>query len=103
MHSYAKLRKHHGNRVSQTIDAPITIFDYWQLADAFAALVIVLVFGVIFYEWATMLLLLAFVLILLPAIRRRSEKGIFLHWPYRHLGMSLPGLINPERQRTYSD
>ena len=85
------------------MDSPITIFDYWELSDAMVAIGIVLVFGVLFYEWALMMLLLALVLGFLPAVRRRNEKGIFLHWPYRHLHMSLPGLINPQGEKTYSD
>ena len=31
-----------------------------------------------------------------PIIRRRNERGVFFHWPYRNLKMSLPGLINPK-------
>ena len=96
MHSYASMRVAYGNRVSQTIDSPIMIFDYWELSDAFAAIGVVLVFGVLFYEWGL-------VLGVGPAIRRRNEKGIFLHWPYRNLGVSLPGLVNPKGRRTYSD
>ena len=103
MHSYASMRIAYGNRVSQTIDSPIMIFDYWELSDAFAAIGVVLVFGVLFYEWGLMLALLALVLGVGPAIRRRNEKGIFLHWPYRNLGVSLPGLVNPKGRRTYSD
>lgn len=103
MHSYAGIKQRHGNRVSQTIDAPIAIFDYWQLGDAFAALAVVLIFGVVLYEWLAMIALLFAVLVLAPVIRARNEKGVFLHWPYRHLRISLPGLINPEGRRTYSD
>ena len=103
MHSYDQIRKKFGTRVSQTIDSPIMIFDYWELGDAFAALLVVLIFGVVFYEWAAMLLLLALVLVVGPMIRRRNEKGVFLHWPYRYLGISLPGLLNPRGSKTYSD
>ena len=103
MHSYASMRARHGNPVSQTIDSPIMIFDYWQIGDAFVAIGVVLVFGVVFYEWALMMGLLGIVLVIGPAIRRRNEKGIFLHWPYRKLGVSLPGLLNPQGRRTYSD
>ena len=103
MHSYASMRARHGNPVSQTIDSPIMIFDYWQIGDAFVAIGVVLVFGVVFYEWALMMGLLGIVLGIGPAIRRRNEKGIFLHWPYRKLGVSLPGLLNPQGRRTYSD
>jgi hypothetical protein len=103
VHSYEKIRTNFGSRVSQTIDSPITIFDYWELGDAFAALLVVLIFGVVFYEWVVMLLLLLLVLGIGPMIRRRNDKGVFLHWPYRALGISLPGLINPQGRKTYSD
>ena len=103
MHSYKGIRERHGNRVSQTIDTPIVIFDYWELGDGFTAVGVILVLGVLFYEWEVMLVLLGFVLGIGPMIRRRHEKGIFLHWPYRKLGMSLPGLINPRGQRRFSD
>jgi hypothetical protein len=103
MHSYENMRRVHGRAVSQTIDSPILIFDYWELGDAFAAILIILLFGVVFYEWALMLALLVAVLGVAPVVRRRNEKGIFLHWPYRKLGITLPGLFNPKGQRTYSD
>lgn len=103
MHSYSRIRERHGGRVSQTIDSPITIFDYWQLADAFTAIGVILVFGVLLYEWGLMMLLLGLVLLVGPAIRIRNEKGFFVHWPYRRLGISLPGLVNPKGERTYSD
>ncbi len=103
MHDYAALKNSHGSHVSQTIDTPILIFDYFELGDGFAALAVILVFGVIFYSWAPMCLLLCLVLGILPVVRRRNEKGILLHWPYRWLNVSLPGLINPRGRRTYSD
>lgn len=103
MHSYQTLKRDHGNRVSQTIDSPITIFDFWELSEAFAALFVVLVFGVIFYAWGLMLLLLLVVLIAAPAIRTRNPRGIFFHWPYKHWGVSLPGLIQPKGRRKFSD
>ena len=62
MHSYANMRERHGNAVSQTIDSPIMIFDYWELGDAFAAIGVILVFGVLFYEWTLMMALLLVVL-----------------------------------------
>ena len=103
MHDYTALRARHGNKVSQTIDAPIMIFDFFELSDAFAALFIILVFGVIFYAWGTMCLLLFLVLGIGPVIKRRHEKGIFLHLPYRWLGVNLPGLVNPKHRRVFSD
>lgn len=106
MHSYENMRSVHGRRVSQTIDSPITIFDYWEITDAFAAIGIILIFGVLFYEWLLMAISLGAVLIALPAVRRNHERGILLHWPYRHLGISLPGLVNPGSSaglKRYSD
>ena len=95
MHSYDNMRSLHGRRVSQTIDSPITIFDYWELADAFVAISVILIFGVLFYEWLIMTIGLVATMIVLPALRRNHERGIILHWPYRHIGVSLPGLVNP--------
>ncbi len=103
MHSYGALKKHHGSRVSQTIDSPITIFDFWELSDAFVALMIVLVFGVLFYSWGLMMLLLVVALGIGPAIKKRNKPGIFFHWPYRRLGIQLPGLTNPKGPRKFSD
>jgi hypothetical protein len=107
MHDYQSLKREHGNRVSQTIDSPIMIFDFWELSEAFAGLFIVLVFGVVFYSWGIMLLLLAGVLIAGPIIRNKNNKGIFFHWPYRNWGIQLPGIINPKCRpnggRKYSD
>ena len=103
MHSYESMRKKHGVKVSQTIDSPIMVFDYFEISELFLALVILLIFGVIFYSWGLMILLLIITLGLGPIIRRRSKKGIFFHWPYRHLKMSLPGLINPQKNKKYSD
>lgn len=103
MHDYAGIKREHGRRVSQTVDSPITIFDYFELADAFAALAVILVFGVALYSWGVMTLLLVLVLGVGPVIRRRNPKGIFLHWPYRTFGVSLPGFVNPGKSRRYSD
>ena len=103
MYDYRPLKREHGNRVSQTIDSPIMIFDFWELSEAFAALFVVLVFGVIFYSWATMFLLLGAVLVAGPMIRNKNHRGIFFHWPYRKFGIQLPGLINPRGRRKYSD
>lgn len=103
MREYAEIKRKHGGRVSQTVDSPITIFDYFELGDAFAALGVILIFGVALYSWASMAVLLALVLGVAPIIRRRNNKGVFLHWPYRHLGVSLPGFVNPGKNRRYSD
>ena len=103
MYRYDSLKENAGRRVYQTIDEPIRVFDYFELSDVFIALGIVLVFGVLFYEWALMTMLLGLFLGAGPAIKRRNKRGIFLHWPYRYLGMSLPGLVNPVRRQKYSD
>ena len=103
MHSYDSLREKYGTKVSQTIDAPILVFDYFELSEIFAALFILLVFGVVFYSWGLMLILMSITLGFGPVIRRRNEKGIFFHWPYKHLKMSLPGLINPKGEKKFSD
>lgn len=103
MFDYRPLKHHHGVRVSQTIDSPIMILDHFELSDAFVAIGIVLIFGVIFYAWGVMMFLLLLFLGLGPVIRNRHPKGIFLHWPYRHLGISLPGLMNPTRKKRFSD
>lgn len=103
MHSYQSLKKLHGSKVSQTIDEPILIFDFWELSDAFIGLMIVLVFGVLFYSSGLMTALLLLFLAVGPIIKRRNKPGIFFHWPYRKLWIELPGLINPRGQRKYSD
>ncbi len=101
---YDNLKKLHGSRVSQTIDSPIMVFDHFELSDAFVALFIVLVFGVLFYAWFTMCFLLALFLGVGPVIKKNNPRGIFFHWPYQRLGVSLPGLINPRGgKRKYSD
>lgn len=103
MYNYDSLRRHHGNEVSQTIDTPIMIFDHFELGDAFLALAVVMVFGVFCYMWDVMTVGLILVLGFAPKIRQKNNKGIFFHWPYRHLGISLPGLMNPKTKRKFSD
>lgn len=103
MHDYAGLRHEHGSRVSQTIDSPITILEFWELGDAFGALLTVLVLGVIFYAWGAMFLMLGLQLFVWPVIRRRFPPGVLLHYPYRRFHISLPGLVNPRGQRRFSD
>jgi len=101
MFDYSELRQTHGKKVNQTIDSPITIFDFWQLSDGVLALVVILVFGVILFSWMPMVLLLVAILGLMPFLRSVYPKGIFLHWPYRYLNITLPGLLNPKGERTY--
>ena len=103
MHNYTQMKQKYGQEVSQTIDSPIMIFEFWEISDIFIALGVILIFGIIFYSWWTMFFLLLLILGLGPWIKKRNNRGIFLHWPYRHLGMSLPSLINPKGKRKYSD
>ena len=103
MHDYSEIRERYGKKVSQTIDSPIMVFEFWELNDLFIGLFIILIFGVIFYSWWTMFILLFLFLGLGPIIKRKNNKGIFLHYPYYKFGMSLPGLINPKGKRKFSD
>lgn len=97
------LKQHHSRNISQTIHTPIMVFDHWELTDVFAALLVVFIFGVLFYSWGTMLLFLMVILGFGPAIKRRYPRGIFMHWPFNKLHMNLPGLINSKGSRRYSD
>ena len=103
MHNYDSMRSKYGKKVPQTVDSPILVFDYFELADVFIAFGIVLVFGVLLYCWWLMFLLLILFLGFGPAIKKKNEKGIFMHWPYKNLNMSLPGLVNPKGKKKYSD
>ncbi len=98
------LKARFSSPVSQTIDSPIMVFDFWELSDVFIALFIILIFGVLFYSLGTMFTLLVLCLGAGPVIKRKYPKGIFFHWPYARLRMDLPGLVNPRgRTRRYSD
>ena len=103
MHTYSLLKQAHGHRVSQTIVSPILIFDFWELSDAFVALAIILLFGVLFSTWGLLVFLLALTLGAGPVIRRRNKPGVFFHYPYRKRLINLPGLINPRGPRKFSD
>ena len=103
MYDYETLRESHGTKVSQTIDSPILVFDYFEMTEVFAALLVMLIFGVIFYSWSFMLLFLVLILGIGPQLRRRNKKGIYFHLPYKKFHMSLPGLINPKGRKKYSD
>ena len=103
MYDYETLRESHGTKVSQTIDSPILVFDYFEMTEVFAALLVMLIFGVIFYSWSFMLLFLFLIVGIGPQLRRRNKKGIYFHWPYKKFHMSLPGLINPKGRKKYSD
>ncbi|MBC85748.1 MAG: hypothetical protein CL677_01105 [Bdellovibrionaceae bacterium] len=93
----------YGIRINRAVASPIRIMNFWDLTDAFLGLLTVLVFGIIFYSfWIMVALLIAF-LIIGPLIKTRNNRGIYLHWPYRYLGMSLPGLVNPGNRKRFSD
>lgn len=103
MHQYDSLRSKHSRKVCQTIDGAILVFDYFELAEVFLALIAMLIFGIIIHSWELMFLSLFIVLGVLPVIRRRNKKGFWLHYPYRKFGMHLPGLVNPRGNKKYSD
>lgn len=103
MRNYDSLKENHGTKVSQTIDSPILVFDYFALSEVFTSLFVILLFGVIFYSWGLMFLVLILVLGVGPVVRRRYPKGIYFHWPYRKFHMSLPGIVNPKGRRKFSD
>ena len=103
MYDYKELKKTYGCRVSQTLDTPIMFAEFWELNDILLALVSILTFGLLFYSWSLLILSLIWNLILGPYIKKKSHRGSLLHWPYRHLGMTLSGLVNPGKNKNYSD
>ena len=103
MHNYESMKINHAKKVSQTVDTPIMVFDYFELGEIMTALVCLMFFGIVIYSWTLMFASLALVLGVGPIVRKRNHKGIFFHWPYRHLRMGLPGMINPVSSKKYSD
>ena len=103
MYSYEKVKKEHGNSVSQTIDGPIMFFDHFDLWDMGLGLSIILIFGVIMYSWWTMIVLLLVTLGIVPVIKKNNHRGVFLHWFYKKLGLTLPGFLNPKWKGRMSD
>ena len=103
MHNYTEIRKSLGHSVNQTLDCPIMIFDTWELSEVFAALAMILVFGVVFYLWMPLCAFLLLTLGGLPYVRKHFNKGMVLHYPYKTFGMSLPGLMNPKGRSHVSD
>jgi hypothetical protein len=77
MYSYEEIKRQHGRKVSQTIDSPITVFQFWELTDVFIGLFIILIFGVIFYSWWTMFILLGLFLGAGPYIKREKQQRYF--------------------------
>ena len=103
MHDYSELRRTLGQPVSQTLDSPIMLFDVWELSEIFVALFLILVLGVLFYEWLLLCVSLAITLVGLPYVRRNYNKGMAFHYPYRRFRMRLPGMVNPGGRRRVSD
>lgn len=103
MVDYTELKKTHGSRISQTLDSPIMFADIWELSEIMWSLGFILVFGILFYSWILMILSLVWTLIISPYIKRNHNKGILLHYPYKKLGMTLPGIMNPGCNKKYSD
>ncbi len=103
MYDYTEMRRKLGYSVNQTLDAPIMLFETWELGEVFVALIEVLVFGIVFYEWTLLCVLLGVTLIGLPYLRKNFNKGMAFHYPYRHFGMQLPGLTNPGGRTRVSD
>jgi Na+/glutamate symporter len=103
MHDYTEMRKQSGYSVNQTLDAPIMLFEIWELSEVFVALGLVLIFGVIFYEWALLCFLILLTLVGLPYLRKNFNKGIAFHYFYRRFGMHLPGIANPGGRARRSD
>ncbi len=103
MYDYEKVKKDHGIQVSQTVNDPITLGDYWDLYDVYGALLVVLAFGLVFYQWSLMVLGLIVVIAVIPSIKQKNNRGIFLHYPYKRFQMTLPGLVNPKGDKVYSD
>ncbi|MFK7827051.1 MAG: hypothetical protein AB8G05_23110 [Oligoflexales bacterium] len=103
MHQYDGMRQKYSVKVCQTVDNPITVFDYFELSEVFVALGAMLLFGIVVSSWKMMLISLILTLGVGPYVRRRNQKGIYFHYPYRRFGMRLPGLINPRGKKRFSD
>lgn len=103
MRDYTDMKRRLGRAVSQTLDSPVMVLEFWELSEVFVALGLILVLGAIFYQWALLCVLLVVALVGLPYVRRNYNRGMVFHWPYRRFGMQLPGLPNPGGSRPMSD
>jgi hypothetical protein len=103
MHDYRDLQRSHSVAVARTVDEPIMIMDIWELSDAFLSLGVMMFFGIVLDALMFMLFALLITLVFVPMVKRKCRKGIFLHAPYRHAGMTLPGLAQPGLGTEYSD
>lgn len=103
MYDYTGMKRTLGRAVNQTLDSPIMVFEFWELSEVFVALFMILVFGIVFYEWLLLCALLIVTLIGLPYVRRNYNKGMAFHFPYSRFRMQLPGIINPKGMVKMSD
>ena len=103
MFQYDSMKMKYSKKVCQTINSPIMVFDYFELSDVILATICLLFFGIVLYSFWLAVLSLFVTLVLVPWVKRKYPKGILFHHPYKHLGMSLPGLINPGNESIYSD
>ncbi len=103
MHDYREIQKEYSIAVSRTVDEPIMILDTWELSDAFLSLGNMLFFGIVIDSIFLLFLSLCISLVLVPLVKKKCRKGVFLHTPYKYLGMTLPGLAQPGTGKNYSD
>ena len=103
MYCYQEMKLKHSKRVCKTLNDPIMFLDKWDLMDLFLCLLIILVFGVLFYHWTLMFILLFIAMTYIPYVKKKNNKGVFIHFAYRHLKVNLLGFINPKGRKKYSD
>ena len=103
MYDYSEFKIKHGTPVSQTVDEPIIFLNFWEIGDLCLGMIIILIFGTLFYAWWTMITLLIVAVVIVPIVKRNHNRGVFQHWFYKNLGLSLPSLMNPKGRRKFSD
>ena len=104
MFDYTEVKRTHGRKVSQTLDEPIMIFEIWELTEAFFAMFVILILGVLFNQWLLTAFTVGLLLVLFPWVRANFNKGMVFHFPYAKFGMTLPELPTPKtNNRKVSD
>ena len=103
IHSYESVKEKHGKAICQTIDQRIIILDFWDLWDLGGMLLTLLFVGVILYSWWIMILMILVQGMLIPSIKKRNNRGVFLHCFYRKFKVELLGMMNPKGRRKFSD
>ena len=103
IHSYESVKEKHGKVISQTLDQRIMILDFWDLWDILGMLLTLLFVGVILYSWWMMILMILIQGIVIPSIKKRNHRGVFLHYFYKKLNIELPELVNPKGRHKLSD